>query len=336
MDRKMKAAVLSGYGSPEVIHCKEVEIPKPKTREVLVKIHASSATRADSMMRTGKPFIGRLILGLRKPKHTIPGTGFAGEIVEIGPDVTSFNLGDQVFGETTTNFSTNAEYAVVPEKGVILHKPENLSYESASTFCDGNLTSINFLKNVGLLKPGQKILINGASGSLGTSAVQLAKYMGAEVTAVCSYRNVGMVKSLGADHVIDYTKEDFTKGKIQYDLIYDTIGKSSFDKTKSILTKNGAYISPVLKFPLLVKMLLTTIFGKKKARFEATGMKKEEELKELLTELVKIFKEGKLKSVIDRQYPLEKVSQAHAYIDTGRKKGNVVIINASTTEKKEL
>ena len=321
----MHAAIMTGYGSPEVIKFKEVAMPQPKANEVLVKVHASSATRADTMMRTGKPYFARLFVGLTKPKHPIPGTGFAGEVVGVGAEVTAFQIGEQVFGETTTNFSTNAQYLAIPQDDVILHKPENLSYEEAATFTDGHLTSINFLKNVGQLKAGQKVLINGASGSLGTSAVQLAKYYGAEVTGVSSNRNVGLAKSLGADHVIDYTQEDFTQRNTTYDLIYDTIGKSSFGKAKKVLTKNGAYISPVLNFTLLLQMMKTSLIGKKKARFDATGLKKANELGVLLGELVDVFKEGKLKTIIDRQYPLEKVAQAHAYVDTGHKKGNVII-----------
>ena len=321
----MHAIVLTGYGTPEVIKFKEVEMPKPKANEVLVKVHACSATRADSMMRTGKPYIGRLFLGLRKPKHTTPGTGFAGEVVSTGSETSTFRIGDQVFGETTTNFSANAQYVTVPEEGVILKKPENLSYQEAAAFCDGHLTSINFLKNAGKLERGQKVLINGASGSLGTAAVQLAKHMGAEVTGVCSNRNIGLVRSLGADHVIDYAQEDFTRGDRKYDLVYDTIGKCSYNQVKKVLTRTGAFVSPVLKFNLLIHMLFSSLIGKKRARFEATGMKKDRELRNLLTELINIYKAGKLKTVIDRQFPLEKVAQAHAYIDTGHKKGNVII-----------
>lgn len=323
--KKMKAAVMTGYGSAEVIKFMEAAMPKPNSDEVLVKIYASSATRADAMMRTGKPYIARLFIGLRKPKHSIPGTGFAGEVVAVGSEVTNFKNGDQVFGETTTNFSTNAEFLVIPETDVILHRPEYLDVKDAAVYCDGHLTSMNFLKNVGQLKPGQKVLINGASGSLGTSAIQLAKYMGAEVTGVCSNRNVSLVKSLGADHVIDYTREDFTKGERKYDLIFDTVGKSSFGKAKKVLAERGKYISPVLKFSLSVQMLCSGLFGRKKALFDATGMKKPKELKALLKELIQISAEGKLKTVIDRQFPLEKVAQAHAYIDTGHKKGNVII-----------
>jgi NADPH:quinone reductase-like Zn-dependent oxidoreductase len=203
--------------------------------------------------------------------------------------------------------------------------PEGLSFAEATTYCDGPLTSLNFLKEIARIKPGQKVLINGASGSLGTAAVQLAKHLGAEVTAVCSTRNTGLVESLGADHVIDYTKKDFTQNKQRYDVIYDTIGKSSFGKSKNALRENGQYISPVLKFSLLRQMLWTSKMGKKKAKFAATGLRADDELRTMLAELVGIYKEGRLKVVIDRQYPLEKVAEAHTYIAAGRKKGNVVI-----------
>lgn len=322
----MKAIIAEGFGNHEVLKLKEVEIPQPKAGEVLVKVHAASATTADSMMLSGKPYFARLFTGIRKPKHAIPGTGFAGEVVSTGKDVTTFKPGDSVFGETTLSFSTNAEYVAVPEKGVILHKPESLSYADAAPVCDGHLTSINFLKEIGNIKPGQKVLINGASGSLGTAAVQLAKYFGAEVTGVCSTPNVGLVKSLGADHVIDYKKEDFTKSRKSWDIIYDTIGRSSFSKSKKVLSKNGVYISPVLKFSLLLQMMRTSVTGSKKAKFGASGLKADHELRALLAELVGIFQEGKLKTVIDRQFPLERVAAAHEYIAGGHKKGNVVIM----------
>ncbi|MFA7325097.1 MAG: NAD(P)-dependent alcohol dehydrogenase [Candidatus Kapaibacterium sp.] len=323
--KKMNAAVLTGYGAPDKIKYGEVDLPIPKENEVLVKVLYSSSTRADSMIRRGKPYFGRFFLGITKPKHTIPGTGFAGVIISKGAKVNNFEENDEVFGESTTNFSANAEYITISMDEVIIHKPQNLSFEEAATYSDGHLTSINFLKNVGEIQPGQRVLIIGASGSLGTSAVQLAKYYGAEVTGVSSNRNISLVKSLGADFVIDYSQENFLNREINYDLIYDTIGISSFGKVKKVLSKNGKYISPVLKLSLLFQMFLTSLIGNKKARFDATGMKKKDELKNLLFQLIDIFKEGKLKTVIDRQFPLEKVAQAHAYIDTGHKKGNVVI-----------
>jgi NADPH:quinone reductase-like Zn-dependent oxidoreductase len=326
---KMKAIIARGYGDHEVLTLKEIPLPQNKENEVLIKVHASSVTRADTMMLTGKPIFGRLFTGLRKPKYPIPGTGFAGEVVKAGNDVSRFKIGDKVFGETTLGFSTNAQYVTVPESGVILHKPDNLSYMDAVTFCDGHLTSINFLSSITIIKPGQKVLINGASGSLGTAAVQLAKYFGAEVTGVCSSSNIGLVKSLGADHVIDYQKEDFTKTSEIYDVIFDTVGKASFSKTKRVLSINGIYISPVLKYSLILQMLFTSVGSGKKAKFAASGLKPDNELRELLEELVIIYRNGKLKTIIDRQFPLEKLSQAHQYIAGGHKRGNVVIINQS-------
>ena len=322
---KMKAAVLKSYGSTDVIDYTELPVPITKDNEVLVKVQVASATRADTMMRTGKPYFGRIFLGIRKPKNPIPGTGFSGEIVKIGKSVSHWKVGDLVFGETTTHFSTNAQYVAVPAHGVMLLKPDNLSHSEAASYCDGHLTSLNFLKNVLNTKPGQKILVNGASGSLGTSAIQIAKALGAEVTGVCSNRNTGLVRDLGADFVIDYTREDFTKSGRKYDHIYDTVGKIPFGKAKKALAKNGIYASPVLSLSLLVQMMYSSIFTKKKAFFEATGMKKSNDLRAMLQELVMIFKNGNLKTVIDRQFSLESVAQAHAYIETGHKKGNVII-----------
>jgi len=325
-DGKMNAIVATGYGHSEVLKFQKVEKPVAKANEVLVKVYAASATRADTMMLTGKPYISRLFMGIRKPKHSIPGTGFSGEVVALGEGVTQFKKGDVVFGETTLGFSTNAEYVAVPETGVILKKPDHLSHSEDCTLCDGALTSLNFLKEIAQIKPGHKILINGAAGSLGTAAIQLACYFGAEVTGVCSTKNLGLVRSLGAHHVIDYTKEDFTQSGVKYDVIYDTIGKSSFGKCKQVMTENGQYISPVLQFSLLTQMMWTSLFGKQKAKFAASGLKKDAELSELVKELLQINQEGKLKSIIDRQFPLEKAAEAHRYISAGHKKGNVIIM----------
>lgn len=321
----MKAIVATGYGSHEVLQYTEVYKPFPKENEVRVKIHASSATMADVMMLTGKPYIGRLFVGLNRPKYPVPGTGFAGVVESVGEKVTKFREGDEVFGETTVKFSTNAEYVTVSENGVILHKPEKLGFTDAAPFCDGPLTSINFLKELAKIKPDHKVLINGASGSLGTAAVQLAKHYGAKVTGVCSTANIDLVKSLGADHVIDYTKQDFFTGSERYDIVYDTVGKSSFGTAAKVLGKNGLYISPVLKFGLLLHMVRTSLSGNKKARFAASGLKPDNELRTLLAELVEIYESGHLKMVIDRRFPLEETAKAHAYISKGHKKGNVVI-----------
>lgn len=326
--KKMKAIVATGYGTPEVFQLQEMNKPEPKSNEVLVKVKTSAATTADAMMRTGKPYLGRLLIGLTKPKKGIPGTGFSGIVERIGDEVTELKVGDRVFGETAFGFRANAEYLTIPENGVILNMPENLDHSEAANFCDGHLTSYNFLKEIAQVKKGDKVLINGASGSLGSSAVQIAKHLGAHVTGVCSGRNESLVKSLGADEVIDYQKKDFTQESEKYNYIYDTIGKSSFSQCKNVLTEEGTYLSPVLKLPLLLKMISTSIVGKKKAKFQATGTNKAEKLRKMLTEVMEIFKEGELKTIIDRQFPLEKLSEAHRYIDAGHKRGNVVIYNA--------
>ncbi|AKP53180.1 NAD(P)-dependent alcohol dehydrogenase [Cyclobacterium amurskyense] len=322
----MKAIISTGYGSAEVLQVQEVPKPIPKENEVLIKVYAASVTRAGSMMRTGKPYIGRLFLGLLKPKNPIPGTGFAGVVEAIGNGVRTFKVDDRVFGESLENYGTQAEYLCLPEGGIITTLPNNMTFEEAAPVCDGALTSINFLKELAEIKPGKKVLINGASGSLGTSAVQLAKYYGAEVTGICSTQNIEMVKSLGADHVIDYTKQNFSKNGQKYDIIYDTIGKLSFSACKSSLTEKGMYVSPVLEMPLLFQMLRTSIFGSKKAKFSATGLKPVAELKLLFNEVKEIIETGKLKSIIDKSYPLEQVGNAHRYIDKGHKRGNVVLV----------
>lgn len=322
----MKAVVSTAYGGPDVLRVKELKRPVPGEREVLVRVEAASVTRADTMMRTGIPYIGRLFIGIRKPKNPTPGTGFAGEIVTVGKDVKQFTVGDQVFGEVLFGSGTHAEYVCAPEDGVLAIIPDNMTYEEAAPVCDGALTSMNFLKDVANIQAGQRVLINGASGSLGTAAVQLAKYFGAEVTGVCSGPNIELVKSLGADKVIDYTKEDFTSNGQTYDIVYDTVGKSSFLRCKRALTEKGAYVSPVLGFPLLLQMLWTSLVGSKKAKFSATGIRPVSELRVLLNELVELIESGVIKSVIDRTYSLEEITHAHTYVDKGHKKGNVAII----------
>jgi NADPH:quinone reductase-like Zn-dependent oxidoreductase len=321
----MKAIVCTKYGSPDVLQLREVDKPIPKINDILIKINASSVTRADTMMRRGTPFYGRLFIGFTKPKNPIPGTGFAGIIEETGREVKLFKKGDHIFGETGVGFSTNAEYVCVPEDGLVAQKPVNISFEEAATVCDGALTSWCFLKDIGKIKSDDKILINGASGSLGSAAVQISKYIGAEVTAVCSSANSELVRSIGADKVIDYTQENFTKGDEKYDIIFDSIGKTSFSECKNALKENGVYLSPVLKFSLLLQMIRTSKFGKKKAKFSATGLRPVAELRLFLNELIEIIKDKKIKMIIDKKYPLEQIADAHRYIDTGHKKGNVVI-----------
>lgn len=322
----MKAILTTAYGLPSVFKLGNLAKPTPKANEILVKIKAASVTKADTMMRTGKPYIGRLFTGLRKPKHEVWGTGFAGIIESVGSEVTRFKAGDKVFGESISTMGAYAEYLAVSENGIVAKLPQNLSYEAAAGMCDGGITSLNFLCNLGNIKSGQKVLINGASGSLGTAAIQIAKHFGAIVTGVCSAKNVNMVKDLGADQVIDYNQQQFTKCKQQFDLIYDTVGKSSFAESKGVLTENGAYISPVLGLPLLMDMMRTSISGSKKAKFSATGTIPLKETKRLLSLLIEMINSNSLVGMVDRTYPLEKMAEAHSYVDQGHKRGNVVVI----------
>lgn len=322
---KMKAIKMSGYGGPEVLSLTETAVPSIKENEVLVENYAASATRADENLRTGKPYIARLFVGFPKPKKAIPGVGFAGKVVKVGSKVTAFKIGDRVFGETLFNFSATAEFVAVAENGVILPMTDEMNYTEACTYCDGHLTSMNFIKKIAKVQKGQNVLINGASGSLGTAAVQIAKSAGAIVTAVCSTRNVKLVESLGADYVVDYTKKDFTKESQLYDVIFDTLGISSFSKCKNILTPNGQYLSPVLKASLFLDILKSKLSGTKKAVFAATGTETVPELKRMMNELSAMQQQGKLKTIIDRQFPLEKTREAHTYISAGHKRGNVVI-----------
>lgn len=334
---KMKASICTRYGSADVLQLQEIDKPIPKENEVLVKIQASSTTAADSMMRQGNPYYGRLFLGLTKPKYPITGTGFAGTIEVIGADVGVFNINDEVFGESILGSGTNTEYVCVPEDALIMLKPEKLTFAQASTLCDGALTSINMLQNLGQITPGDRVLINGASGSLGSTGIQIAKQLGAHVTGVCSASNMEMVKALGADEVIDYHQQDFTLNENSYDIIYDSIGKRRYSECVKSLRNNGRYVSPVLGLPLLGQMLWTSLLSKisntfnrnmslnKTAHFAPTGLLPPAELKAMLLQLLPMIEQEQLTPIIDRSYSLDDISIAHQYVDTGRKKGNVVI-----------
>lgn len=321
----MKAIVVTKYGPPDVLQLREVEKPTPKDNEVLIRIYATTATAADCAMRQGPPLFGRLFTGLTKPKDPIPGAEFAGEIEAVGKDVKRFKAGDQVVGSSALGAGTYAEYICLPEDGALVSRPANMTYEEAVAVVEGTLTALPFLRDQGRIQSGQKVLINGASGAVGTAAVQLAKYFGAEVTGVCSTTNVELVKSLGADTVIDYTKEDFTKGGQTYDIIFDTVGKSSFSRCKDSLTQNGVYLNPALGLPILLQTLWTSKIGSKRAIITFTGMRPASEKTKDLLFLKELMEEGKLKPVIDRRYPLEQIAEAHRYVETGHKKGNVVV-----------
>ena len=299
----MKAVVCTKYGSPEVLKIKEIEKPKPKDDEILIKVHATTAHIGDTRIRKADPFLARLVFGLFKPKENlILGMELSGEVESIGKNVKSFAKGDKVFGFTGFDLGSYAEYKCMPEKllkrkGFVLLMPENLSYREASALPTGSLTALKNLQKA-TIKAGQKILINGASGSLGTYAIQLAKYFGAEVTAVCSAANLELVKSIGADKVIDYTKEDFTKSDEKYDIIYDAVVKSKLSDCKKILKPNGIFLNNSRLPKIEEKDLLF--------------------LKDLIEKDI-------LKPVIDRTYSLTEIVEAHRYVDKGHKKGNVVI-----------
>ncbi len=319
----MKAIVRYNYGGPEVLKIEEVEKPIPGEKEILVKVISSAVTTADTMLRAGTPKFARVFLGMKRPKSKLIGTGFSGVVEAKGTAVENMEIGDEVFGETGINFGANAAYVCMSVDGVVLRKPASLSFEQAALMCDGPLTSMNFLRNLTTIQLGDRVLINGASGSLGTAAVQLAKHFGAHVTGVCSARNHELVKSLGADKVIDYAKQDFTE-EGSYDVIYDTLGYSSFSKCKRVLSNRGKYLSPVLSGRLLLRKLFNFL-TKKKALFSATGMKPAPELKELLIELCLLCNQQKLTVVMDKTYPMEEIVAAHEYVESGRKRGNIAL-----------
>lgn len=318
----MKAILATKYGSPDVLQLKEVAKPIPKDNEVLISVVAGTVTPADCAFRKGDPFVVKLIYGLVRPRLSIMGVEFAGEIEAVGKDVKLFKKGDQVFGLSPNRFGANAEYLCLPEAKPVIIKPVNVTYEEAVGVCDGATTALTFLRDVAKLQPGQKVLINGAAGAVGVYAVQLARYFGAHVTGVCSTTKVEMVKSLGADQVIDYTKEDFTKSGQTYDIIFDAVGKSSFSRCKGVLTQKGIYISTAPSLAIVFQMLWTSKIGSKKAMFTTAGLRQSKENLLFLKELVEA---GRLKAVIDRCYPLEQVAEAHRYVEKGHKKGNVVI-----------
>ena len=314
----MKAIVYTKYGPPDVLQLKEVEKPAPKDNEVLIKIYATTVTAGDLKTRKADPFFLRLMFGLIRPKVNILGYEFAGEIESTGADVKLFRKGDKVFGVSMVG-GTYAEYMCLPEDGVVAIKPSNMTYDEAAAGPSGAIVSLQGLRKENI-QSGQNVLVYGASGSLGTFAVQLAKYFGAEVTGVCSTTNLEMVRSLGADKVIDYTKEDFTKNSESYDLILDTVGKSSFSNCKDSLKQRGVYLSSWPTLPLLLQVLWTSKMDSKKAKI----MTENPSLKSLMF-LKELIEAGKIKPVIDRRYPLEQTAEAHRYVEKGHKKGNVVI-----------
>jgi len=319
----MRAVVCTRYGPPDVLQLREVEKPTPKDNEVLVKVHATTVTSGDVRIRsfTYAPWFwlpGRIMFGVRKPRKKVPGDELAGEVEAVGKDVRLLKKGDQVFG-LNCSFGLgggNAEYRCLPEDRGLSTKPSTMTYEEAAAVPFGGLTALHFLRR-GNIQSGQKVLVYGASGSVGTYAVQIAKCFGAEVTGVCSTANLELVKSLGADWVIDYTEEDFTKRGQTYDVIFDAAMKTSFPRCKSSLKRRGVYLT--VDWPLL-HALWAAMTSSKRVVFGLGSTKTED-----LVFLRELIEAGKLKSVIDRSYPMEEIVEAHRYVDKGHKKGNVVI-----------
>lgn len=332
----MKAIILTQYGSPDVLQLQEVSQPIPKPNEVLIKVHATTVNFGDLMTRNFKhvsprqftmPAIfwlpARFAFGFNRPKIKILGSEFAGEVEAVGSAVTRFKQGDAVFGYRGPKMGADAQYLCVAEDSSVIAKPANLTYEEAATLPYGALTALSLLRKANL-QPRQKVLINGASGAIGGAALQLAKhYFGAEVTAVCSTPRLGLVKALGADHVIDYTREDFTKGNETYDLIFDVPGKASFATCRKVLTPTGRYQAVSFKMKQVRQMLWTSRFGKQKVICALSS----ESLADL--ELIKqLVETGKLKAILDRCFPLEQTAAAHRYMEQGQRTGSVVITMA--------
>jgi NADPH:quinone reductase-like Zn-dependent oxidoreductase len=314
----VRAVVFDRYGPPDVLRLEDVEEPIPKEDEVRVRIHATTVNRTDTGFRSAAYFIARVFTGLLRPRKGILGTEFAGEVEAVGGAVTEFKVGDRVFG---IRLGAQAAFVCVRESGVIAHMPDGTTFEEAAATPDGALTALSGLKNADL-RPGRSILVYGASGSIGTASVQLARHFGAHVTAVCNTKNVELVRSLGADEIIDYLQEDFTKNGKTYDVVFDAVGKHSFVRSRGSLKPGGVFLDtdPGFMWHLLPLTLLTKWVGDKRARLLIARFSKSDLL--FLKELIET---GKYRAVIDRRYPLEDVVEATRYVETGQKTGNVVL-----------
>lgn len=329
----MKAVVMTEYGPPEVLQLKQVEKPVPKEDELLICIHATSVNYGDLVARNfgNIPasefymplplwFFSKIYFGLGKPNITILGSEFSGEIETVGSAVKAFNPGDQVFGYLGQSMGAYAEYLALPEDGVLVMKPANITHEEAAVIPMGSMMALYLLREKGNIQPGNKVLINGASGSIGSAAVQIAKYYGAEVSGVCSTPRLEFVKALGADKVIDYTQEDFTQNGETYDLIFDVLGKSSFSRVKNSLSSNGRYLLASFKTGDLLQMMITSITGNKKVICAMAPGSTED-----LIAVKDLIQAGTIKAIIDKSFPLEKTAEAHRYVEGGHKKGQIAI-----------
>lgn len=320
----MKAVVYEKYGPPEVLQLKEIEKPTPKPNEVLIKIHATTVTSGDWRVRsltvpTGFSLIMRLVFGVSRPKQPILGTELAGVVESMGNEVKKFKVGDDVFAFSDAAMGCHAEYKCMPEAGALAKKPSNLSFDEAAALSFGGTTALDFFKR-GKLRSGESVLIVGASGGVGTAAVQLAKHYGAKVTAVCSTANIALVRSLGADDVIDYTQEDFTKNGVTYDVIVDTVGTAPFSRSKMSLKEGGRLLMVLAGLPDMLWIPWVSMTSSKKLIAGPATARAED-----LRFLAGLAEAGEFKPVIDRRFPLEQIVEAHRQVDAGHKKGNVVV-----------
>jgi NADPH:quinone reductase-like Zn-dependent oxidoreductase len=317
----MKAAVHTSYGPPDVVRIAEVEKPTAKDNEVLVKVHATTVNRTDCGFRAAKPFFVRFFTGLVRPRVAVLGSEFAGEVEAVGSGVRSFEVGDRVFGFSGSWFGAHAEYMATPEDGSVAAMPANVTFEEAAASTEGSHYALSFIRKA-KIRSGQDVLVNGATGAIGSAAVQLLKRLGANVTAVCDTEHVELVRGLGADRVIDYTAEDFTQDEQTYDVVLDAVGKSSFGRCKRLLKPRGIYLSsdlgPLSQNPILA--LVTPLLAGRRVMFPIPRDNQE---------MVRYFKDliasGAFKPVIDRRYPLSQIVEAYRYVETGQKIGNVVI-----------
>jgi NADPH:quinone reductase-like Zn-dependent oxidoreductase len=318
----MKAAVRTRYGPPDVVRVAEVEKPTAGDGEVLVRVHATTVNRTDCGLRGAKPFIVRFFTGLTRPRATVLGTEFAGEVEAVGAGVTAFEVGDRVFGFEGTRFGAHAEYLAMPETGLLATIPANLSYEEAAPSSEGSQYALSLIRNA-KIRRGQDVLVNGATGAIGSAAVQLLKDLGANVTAVCGTEHLELVRGLGADRVIDHTVEDFTRDGQTYDVVLDAVGKSSFGRCRRLLRPRGIYLStdlgPLSQNPFLA--LVTPLFGRRKVMFPLPGRAD----RELAGDLRELIGSGAFRPLVDRHYPLDQIVEAYRYVETGRKVGNVVV-----------
>lgn len=322
---RMHAAVFSRYGGPEVVSIEEAAVPKPADNEVLLRVIAATVSATDAIMRKGRPFSARLAMGLLRPGEAVLGTEFCAEVVQTGKDVDRFVRGDIVVGASGDSFGTHAQYIKLPEDGVLAQVPRGVNPVDMLAISEGAMTALPFLRDGGQIRRGMQVLVIGASGSVGSAAVQLASHFGAEVTGVCSARNADLVRSLGAEHVVDYTTQDFTDLDARYHIIFDTVGRNSFGHSRRVLRPDGVYMTTILSVPILLQMLFTSRSRGQKAVLMLTGLRPIKQRAKDLRYLCDLAADGGISPVIDSRMPLDEIVQAHRLVDSGHKRGSLIL-----------